>query len=314
LRSAVCWSGHARGGRAGGGRRACGRAVSACCCVRRPPLPFVVVAARSSGFEAPGTRHKCAFTACPGRADLPLAPHSLIPGHPKPAVLFLGSAPVQPRAHAIRRRPDCRRLPRLYPSAKAPCHTPVDSPPHCRVVPGCSALGPTNAPTLVFQAPARLGQYRCASVSLEPQAAAGSNQHPATSNPTTLIQPPATASNRQQPQAPSLQPQASKPGASRASPPATRPLASRAAVWRWRHAPAATSSTPRRPCASNPFVKLHGLLSLYQFLSHCLHFPRVMRAGIGLPRNDATTTWPPQPCRHTCHAMMQPRPLCHTHA
>jgi hypothetical protein len=54
------------GGRAG---VQCRRAVA---CAGR--LSLLLSSLRSSGFEAPGTRHKCAFTACPGRADLPLAP------------------------------------------------------------------------------------------------------------------------------------------------------------------------------------------------------------------------------------------------
>jgi hypothetical protein len=96
---------------------------------------------------------------------------------------------------------------------------PVDSPPHCRVVPGCSALGPTNAPTLVFQAPARLGQYRCASVSLEPQAS--SRQQPHDTDRAT--------SNRQQPPSPRPNPQASslQPPASSLKPPSREPVAPR---------------------------------------------------------------------------------------
>jgi hypothetical protein len=62
-------------GRRSAGVRACGRAVSTCCCVRRASLPFVVVAARSSGFEAQMRLH-----CVPGASGL--APRSLIPSFP----------------------------------------------------------------------------------------------------------------------------------------------------------------------------------------------------------------------------------------
>jgi hypothetical protein len=252
------------------------------------------------GTNAPSLRAR-------GERTCPSFPHSLIPDHPKPAVLLLGSAPVQPRAHAIRRHPDCRRVPRLYPSVNAPCRTPVDSPPHCRVVPAPHS-GPTNAPTLVFQTSAPLGQCRCTSVSLEPQAS--SKQQPHDTDRAT--------SNQQPPAASEPEP---KPKPSNLKPPSLREPVAPCRLQRGRlrlglpFGVGVTRRLQRRLHHGDPALVIHSsspmacyrLLSLYKFLSHCLHFPRVMRAGIGLPRNDATTTWPPQ---RPCHdATTPPVPL-----
>jgi hypothetical protein len=182
------------GGRAG---VQCRRAVA--CAGRLSLLLSSLRAARAS-------RHQAQDTSAPslrarGERTCPSLPHSLIPDHPKPAVLLLGSAPVQPRAHAIRRRPDCRRVPRLYPSASARRFTASLS--------RRAWLLRTRSNQCAHPSVsgARLGQYRCASVSLEPQANSDHTDR-ATSN---RQQPPAASSPK--PPAPSRQPPASSPQA-----------------------------------------------------------------------------------------------------